>query len=114
MKQVIVIRKDLKLGKGKLAAHIAHASLAGYKLIKKTHPKIVKEWERGGEKKIVVKIETENALVELYERVKRTVPVVLIRDAGLTQIPAGTITCIAIGPWRDEEIDEFTKNLKLL
>ena len=114
MKQVIVIRKDLKLGKGKLAAHIAHASLAGYKLVKKKDPAIIKFWESEGEKKIVVKIESEKALLELYEKVKRIVPAALIRDAGLTQIPSGTITCIAIGPWKDGEIDEFTKDLKLL
>lgn len=114
MKQVIVIRKDLGLGKGKLAAHIAHASLAGYKLVKKKNPNVIKKWEAEGEKKIVVKIESEKALLELYEKVKKTLPAALIRDAGLTQIPAGTITCIAIGPWGDAEIDAFTKDLKLL
>ncbi|MEM3555418.1 MAG: peptidyl-tRNA hydrolase Pth2 [Candidatus Micrarchaeia archaeon] len=114
MKQVIVVRSDLKLGKGKLAAHVSHASLAGYKLVKNKKPEFVGEWEKEGEKKIVVKVESEKELVELYERVKKEIPSVLIKDAGLTQIPPGTVTCLVIGPWKDEEVDEFTRNLKLL
>ncbi len=114
MKQVIVTRSDLKLGKGKLAAHVAHASLEGYKRAKEKDPGAVEEWEREGQRKIVVKVNTEKEMLELFERAKRTVPCALIRDAGLTQIEPGTLTCIAIGPWKDEEVDKFTNELKLL
>ncbi|MFH1470152.1 MAG: peptidyl-tRNA hydrolase Pth2 [Candidatus Micrarchaeota archaeon] len=114
MKQVIVTRSDLKLGKGKLAAHVAHASLEGYKKAKEKDSETVEEWERKGQKKVVVKVSSEQEMLELYERAKRTVPCALIRDAGLTQIEPGTLTCIAIGPWDEELVDRFTKNLKLL
>jgi PTH2 family peptidyl-tRNA hydrolase len=114
MKQVIVVRGDLKLGKGKLAAHVSHASLAGYKLVKEREPSFVEEWEREGEKKIVVKVESERELFELYEKIKREIPCVIIKDAGFTQIPPGTVTCLVVGPWKDEEVDKFTRNLKLL
>jgi len=114
MKQVIVVRSDLKLGKGKLAAHVSHASLAGYKLVKEREPSFVEEWEREGEKKIVVKVEGERELFELYEKIKKEVPCVIIKDAGFTQIPPGTVTCLVVGPWKDEEVDKFTKDLKLL
>lgn len=114
MKQVIVVRSDLKLGKGKLAAHVSHASLAGYRLVKNRKREFVEEWEREGEKKVVVKVESERELIELYENVREKIPSVLIKDAGLTQIPPGTVTCLVIGPWKDEEVDEFTGKLKLL
>ena len=114
MKQVIVIRKDLKLGKGKMAAHVAHVSLAAYRKVKKGHPDVAEEWEAWGEKKIVASVESERELIELFERVKREVPCELIRDAGLTQIEPGTITALGIGPWEDGVIDKFTKDLKLL
>jgi len=114
MKQIIVTRSDLKLGKGKLAAHVAHASLEGYRKAKEKDGEVVGEWEREGQKKVVVKVNTEQEMMELFERAKREVPCALIRDAGLTQIEPGTLTCIAIGPWKDELVDKFTKNLKLL
>jgi PTH2 family peptidyl-tRNA hydrolase len=114
MKQVIVVRSDLKLGKGKLAAHVSHASLAGYKLVKEREPEFVERWEREGEKKIVVKVDGERELFELYEKIKKEIPCVIIKDAGFTQIPPGTVTCLVVGPWRDEEVDKFTKDLKLL
>jgi len=114
MKQVIVVRSDLKLGKGKLAAHVSHASLAGYKLVKESNPEIVEEWEREGEKKIVVKVNAERELFELYEKIKKEIPCTIIRDAGFTQIAPGTVTCLVVGPWKDEEVDRFTKDLKLL
>jgi PTH2 family peptidyl-tRNA hydrolase len=114
MKQVIIVRSDLKLGKGKLAAHVSHASLAGYKLVKERGPEFVEEWEREGEKKIIVKVEGERELFELYEEMKKEIPCVIIRDAGFTQIPPGTVTCLVVGPWKDEEVDRFTKDLKLL
>jgi len=114
MKQVIVVRGDLKLGKGKLAAHVSHASLAGYKLVKEREPDFVEEWEREGEKKIVVKVAGERELFELYEKIKKEIPCVIIKDAGFTQIAPGTVTCLVIGPWKDEEVDKFTKELKLL
>jgi peptidyl-tRNA hydrolase, PTH2 family len=113
-KQVIVTRSDLKLGKGKLAAHVAHASLEAYKKAKAKDQDIVDEWESEGQKKIVVKVENEHEMVLLFEKAKKTVPCALIRDAGLTQIEPGTITCLALGPWIDAEVDKFTNTLKLL
>lgn len=114
VKQVIVVRKDLRLGRGKMAAHAAHASLAAYRKVKRLHPHVAEEWESWGEKKVVVGIDGERAILELFEKVKKKIPCELIRDAGLTQIAPGTITALGIGPWKDEEIDKFTKQLKLL
>jgi len=114
MKQVIVVRKDLDLGKGKLCAQVAHASLEAYKLTKAKRPSWVKGWELEGCKKIVVKVENLEELLKLYENMSKEVPCVLIRDAGHTQVPPGTVTCMGAGPAPDGLLDKYTKSLKLL
>ncbi|MEM0480598.1 MAG: peptidyl-tRNA hydrolase Pth2 [Candidatus Aenigmatarchaeota archaeon] len=112
IKQVIVIRTDLKMGKGKLVAQACHASLEAYKLAKK---EIIEEWEKQGSKKVVLKVSSLEELLKIYENAKKeNLPVALIRDAGKTQLEEGTITCLAIGPEYSEKIDKITGNLKLL
>ena len=111
MKQAIVIRKDIKLGKGKMAAQAAHASLEAYRKASFVNKKI---WEIHGQKKVVLKIENEKEMTDLYSKAKKEkLKAVLIRDAGKTEIPAGTITALAIGPEKDEKIDRLTGHLKL-
>ncbi len=111
-KQVIIFRKDLKIGKGKIAAHAAHASLAAIKLANK---KILEKWERSGAKKVVLKVENLDKLKEIYEKAKnKKLPCALTKDAGLTQVRKGEIICLAIGPEEESKIDELTGNLKLL
>ncbi|MEM3543448.1 MAG: peptidyl-tRNA hydrolase Pth2 [Candidatus Micrarchaeia archaeon] len=114
MKQVIIFREDLKIGKGKLAAHAAHAAVIGFLKIENKNKQLTTEWLNSGQKKVILKVKTESDLISLYEKIKNTIPSELIRDAGLTQVEPGTITCLVIGPWYDEEIDKYTKNLKLL
>ncbi len=114
MKQVIVFREDLKLGKGKLAAHAAHAAIVGYELISKKDKKLLFKWLNEGQKKIVVKVKTEKDLFTLYESMKEKIPCQIISDAGLTQIAPGTVTCMVIGPWYEKEIDPYISELKLL
>jgi len=111
-KQVIVVRKDLRMDKGKIASQVAHASLEAYK---KTDENIRKLWEEGGSKKIVLRVESPEKLIELKEKVRRMkIPYALIRDAGKTQVEPGTITSLGIGPVEEEVIDMVTKGLKLL
>lgn len=111
-KQVIVVRKDLNLSIGKTAVQVAHASLAAYS---KTGKIIKQNWEREGSKKVVLQVDSENELKLLYEKAKkRGLTTALIKDAGLTEIPPGTITALAIGPEKSELIDKLTGNLPLL
>ncbi len=111
MKQAIIMRKDLKMGQGKIAAQCAHASISA---MEKTDKKIVEEWKAQGMKKVVLKVSSERELLELFSRAKRELPCALIKDAGLTQIESGSITAIGIGPAEESKIDKFTKELKLL
>lgn len=115
IKQVIIVRADLDLGKGKLAAQVSHASLESYFAAQHKDPNIAKEWIDTGQKKIVVKVDDEASLLKLFKAFEyKGIPCSLISDAGLTQVPPGTKTALGVGPWRAEEIDAFTKTLKLL
>lgn len=112
MKQVIVMRADLKMSRGKIAAQACHGSLGAYKRAGETS---IKKWEREGEKKVVVKVESLEELFEVHELVKAAgIASCLVRDAGHTEIPESTITCLGIGPDEDEKIDKITQELKLL
>jgi PTH2 family peptidyl-tRNA hydrolase len=72
-------------------------------------------WKEGGQAKIVLKVDSEEALDQLFRKAKTAgLPASLIQDRGLTQIEPGTVTCLGIGPGPDSEIDEITGKLKLL
>lgn len=110
LKQVIVVRSDLKLDKGKLAGQVAHAAVSAAE-----KSKWKKDWMAVGQKKSVLKCADLAELLSIYEQAKRAgLPVELISDAGKTQIPAGTTTCVGIGPAPEDLIDKITGSLKLL
>ncbi|MEM4161274.1 MAG: peptidyl-tRNA hydrolase Pth2 [Thermoplasmata archaeon] len=114
-KQVIVVRKDLKLSKGKLAVQVAHASLTAAEECRKHAREWFERWFSEGQKKVVVEVENIEALQLHYEIAKKEgLPAALIVDAGLTEIPPGTVTCLAIGPGPSELVDKITGKLKLL
>ncbi len=115
IKQVIIIRIDITMGKGKQVAQGAHASLMSYFEAERADKKIAREWLDTGEKKIVLKTDSEETITKLFAAFKfKKIPCALVSDAGLTQIPPGTKTALGIGPWPSEEIDMFTKGFKLL
>lgn len=115
IKQVIIIRKDLKMGDGKTVAQGAHASLMSYFETERADKEMAKEWLDTGEKKIVLKVDGEDALRKLYEAFKyKKIPAALVTDAGLTQLPPGTVTALGVGPWDEIELNRLTSSLKLL
>jgi peptidyl-tRNA hydrolase, PTH2 family len=115
MKQAIVVRSDLKMGKGKVAAQVAHASLAAAEATQQRKPGWYEGWKSEGQAKIVLKVESEEALNELFRRARSAgLPASLVQDRGLTQVEPGTVTCLGIGPGPDAEIDGVTGKLKLL
>jgi len=111
-KQVIAVRKDLKLDKGKLAVQVAHASLGSYN---KSAPAVREAWESEGSKKVVVEVQGLKELLDLQKKARTLgIPCSLIRDAGRTQLKPGTITCLGLGPDSEERIDKVTGRLKML
>lgn len=112
LKQVIVVNESLQLPTGKLAAQVAHAALAAYL---NAPPDVRRQWLAGGMTKIVLRGSDENALIELHaQAVKLALPAALVRDAGHTVVPIGTLTCLGIGPGNASAIDAVTGTLKLL
>lgn len=115
MKQAIILRNDIKMGKGKLVAQGAHASVSAALKCMNQKKEWFKKWINEGQKKIALKVKSEAELKELFEKTKKiNLPAEIIIDAGLTQLEPGTITALAIGPAPDEDIDLLTKHLKLL
>jgi PTH2 family peptidyl-tRNA hydrolase len=115
LKQAIVVRSDLKMGKGKMASQVAHASLQAAEDAMRTREKWFGEWKEGGQAKIVLKVGSEGELEELLKKAKSLrIPVSLIQDRGLTQLEPGTTTSMAVGPAPDELVDRVTGKLKLL
>ena len=111
MKQVIVARRDLKMGEGKLAAQVAHASLSAYQ---DAGRRTRKKWQGEGQKKIVVGADSESEVFELADKAdKEGLPYAVIRDAGHTELEPGTVTALAVGPARDELVDRVTGDCSL-
>lgn len=111
-KQVILVRNDLKLPKGKMSAQVAHASVEA---VLRSAKDAVKRWRDQGMKKIVLKVSDLKELHKFNEEAKGSgLVTAVITDAGLTTIAPGTTTCIAIGPDVEENIDMITKNLKIM
>lgn len=123
IKQVIVIRKDLKMRRGKEIAQVCHSS------IKFLQDKVVRyiqgesdlgitlvelEWMANHNPKIVVQVHSEQELLDIYSHaIRECIQVALIKDLGLTEFKEPTYTCLAIGPDEAHLIDKITGHLPL-
>ncbi|MBW2999700.1 peptidyl-tRNA hydrolase Pth2 [Candidatus Woesearchaeota archaeon] len=108
-KQVILVREDLKLPKGKMAAQAAHASVDA---VLKAEDETVKEWRKEGMKKIVLKVKDEKELYSYVQQAKDYgLTTAVISDAGHTIVEPGTVTCAAIGPNGERDVDKITGHL---
>ena len=98
--------------KGKLSAQVAHASLdAAYS----ANQEMVSKWRGNGAKKVVLKVLDRKELLEYIRKAKRrNLTTTIIKDAGRTFLLPGTISCGAIGPAEEDEIDKVISELRLL
>ncbi len=114
-KMVIVTRQDLKLSKGKLAAQVGHAAVDCALKAMKYDKRNFEAWHKLGQKKTVLKVATEKDLMPLKAAAEKAgLSTALIKDAGHTEIPAGTVTVLGIGPGDETTIDKVTGHLGLL
>lgn len=129
-KQVIVMRTDLGMRKGKMIAQGAHASMKvlldhfrfaqhaigtpKYEPI--PHWAAMTEWLDCGFTKICVRVDSLRELLTILKKAREAkLPVALVVDSGRTEFHgAATPTCLAIGPAQVEDIDEITGELRLL
>lgn len=110
-KQVILIRSDLKLGKGKMVAQGSHASIYSMMI---SDENVVEEWLKEGMRKIVLKTDYEGIL-RLKETLRtNNIKSEIVYDFGLTQIDPHTATAIGIEIKTSEEIDKYIKDYRLL
>ena len=130
-KQVIVIRKDLNMRKGKMVAQGAHASMAA--LLNKMNKvdsldlsavdkqyidltPVLEDWMNGSFTKICVSVDSEDELISIYKKaVESNLMCSLIEDSGRTEFNGvPTYTAVAVGPGEIEDIDLITGSLALL
>jgi len=116
-KQIIVVRTDIKMSKGKLAVQVAHAAVeAVMKCLEiTTCRENVFIWRTQGQKKIVVKVRSLDEMLKIKKNAEEVgLIATLIADAGLTELPPGTITALGLGPAPSDLIDRVTGSLPLL
>lgn len=112
MKQVIIIRQDLKMDKGKLSVQCSHASV---ECVLKSNKNILDKWLNEGGKKIILKVKDLKELLYYRDLAKKyRLNYSLIKDAGKTFFKKPTITCLGIGPDEEEKIDKVSGRLKML
>ncbi|MHA1910186.1 MAG: peptidyl-tRNA hydrolase Pth2 [Candidatus Kariarchaeaceae archaeon] len=115
MKQVIVLRSDLKMGKGKACAQASHAAVSASEKARQNRPLWFSQWIRGGQTKIVVKVTSSEEMINLKEKAEKAgLPIALINDAGRTQLEPGTMTALGIGPAPEDLVEPVTGKLKLM
>jgi len=127
-KQVIIVRKDLKMRRGKEIAQGAHASMkvildmmtikihdGHLRMGLETDAKDIINWINGSFTKIALYVNSEEELLNIHEHAKsKGIPTTLITDSGLTEFHGvATNTCIAVGPHNRDEIDAISGHLKL-
>lgn len=130
VKQVIVVRRDLNMRKGKMCAQVAHASTAFLRNecivddVSSANPQKYNCWFSEEEahwfttdyRKVVVWVRTEQELLDLYEKAcEHCSNVELQYDNGATEFYGErTLTCLAIGPDLSPNVDIVTGHLPLL
>ncbi len=110
-KQVILVRNDLKMSKGKLAVQVAHGAVEA---TLKSDKGLLTGWRLSGQKKVCLKVSCEKDLYKYNQLAKDYgLKTALIKDAGRTELKPNTTTVLAIGPDFEEKIDKVTGQLSM-
>jgi PTH2 family peptidyl-tRNA hydrolase len=111
-KMALIVNHSLGMKKGKIAAQVAHGAVSA---TLKANPELLEAWFAGGQAKVTLKGTDDEQLLYLHEKAKLAgLNSCIIRDAGRTQIPSGSLTVVAIGPALKKELNQITGEMKLL
>ncbi len=114
LKQVFIVNKDLKMKPGKIASQCSHAAVSSFLSMVEKDRKKAEKWLREGQKKIILKASLED-MKKVYGKAKKLgVFSDFIKDAGLTQVPRGSLTVLVLGPEEEKKIDPLIKDFKLV
>ena len=103
------------MGRGKIAVQCSHAAVQAAEEARTKFQNWYEQWMREGQAKIALKVRDLGLLLEMERSARRIpLPTSLIQDKGLTQIPSGSITCLAIGPAPSRRVNTLTGELRLL
>jgi PTH2 family peptidyl-tRNA hydrolase len=112
---VVAVRRDLAMGKGKIAVQVGHATITVAEETRRQHPDWWRQWFQEGQPKVVVKVNSESDLHDLRKQADELgLAAAIIHDSGLTQVDPGTPTCVGIGPAPVDLVDKITGKLSLL
>ena len=111
---VLIVRTDLKLSTGKMVAQTGHAAVEVALKAKRNEADLLARWRNEGARKIALKVPDEDTLKQLFgEATEAGLVAYLVKDAGHTEIPPGTLTVVGIlGPRR--AVDALVGELSLL
>lgn len=113
MKMALIVRTDLSMNKGKIAAQVAHAAVQLFR-INQAHPD-VDRWLKQGQPKVVLKVGSLESIEDIQREAKAMGLInEAIFDAGHTQVPTGSLTVLGIGPASEKKINQIVGHLKLL
>lgn len=114
-KLVVLVRTDLDMGKGKIAAQVGHASVECALRAEKKDRKAFDGWMDSGQRKVVLKVPNRDEMIKYMNEARSCgLYTVMITDAGRTQVDPGSDTCVGIGPAPESEVDKVTGGLKML
>jgi len=115
MKMVLVLRGELRLTAGKAAVQAAHAAVMLVRRAEGRERAALDAWLAEGQKKVALQVATLAELEDLDRRARGAgVPTVWVEDAGFTEVPPGTRTCLGLGPAAASALDPITGSLPLL
>lgn len=112
-KQYIVVRKDLKMGKGKMGGQIAHSSIGASRLLPSY---IVDDWFlKDNQTKIVLKVEDLEEMEKIYDIcISAGLKPYIVENVGNHQVKDGKKTCMGVGPIDEKDVPDIFKKLKLM
>lgn len=114
-KMVLVVRSDLQMSKGKIGAQCAHAAIICHEEAHRKRPDLLNAWLATGQPKVVVQVNSMQRIEALAKAAQeKNIVNGMVRDAGRTQVAAGTVTVLGLGPDSVSNIDSLTKSLRLL